>query len=156
MTITRALVAVGVAALVTWILAGFVGVELSFAAAWGILAGIIVLAMHVVLPADPRVDAPHLENARQRRGTDIARMAWSINPRTGKAGALLTGRVRRVLAHRLARRGLDTDNPDQHQQIDALIGAGVWAGLVERGTTTQDIERALDAIARLSPNKEKQ
>lgn len=155
MTYVRILVACGVAGVVMWLLVAFFHMALSFAAAWSILAGLVILALQLVLPEDPRSDAPRIEMGPQRRGTDIARMAWSINPRTGAAGALLTGRVRRVLAHRLARVGLDTENPDQRAQIEALVGAGVWDRLVQRGTTQKDIERALDAIARLSPNKEK-
>lgn len=155
MTYRRGLFALATAVSVGLILFWFVGVELSFAVAWGILGGIIVLSSQVILPEEPRTDAPDIEVGPERRSSDIARMAWSINSRTGMAGALITGRVRRVLAHRLQRVGLKTENPHQRAQIDALVGAGIWERLNGRGTTGADIERALEAIARLSPTKEK-
>ena len=88
-------------------------------------------------------------------------MAWSLNPSTGMAGELITRRVRAILSHRLQRHGLDVTDPAHAGRIDALAGSGVWERLVERGTTRRDLERALDAIDRLSPtspssNKEKQ
>lgn len=155
MTRKRVLFSVATAVSIVLVLIGFVGVELSFAIAWGVLGGIVALSSQVILPDEPWEDAPDIDARPERRSSDIARMAWSINSRTGMAGALITGRVRRVLAHRLQRVGLDTENPDQRAQIDALIGGDVWARLVGRGTTRADIERALEAIARLSPTTEK-
>lgn len=151
----RSLFALVTAVSVALILFWFVGVELSFAAAWGILSGVVALSSQLIMPDEPRADAPAIEVGPERRGTEIARMAWSINTRTGMAGALITARVRRVLAHRLKRLGFDVENPDHRTQIDALVGRGVWDRLVGRDTNRTDIERALEAIARLSPTKEK-
>lgn len=155
MKYTRLVVAIVIAVGTSIILTAFIGVELAFAVAWGGLAGILVLGTQLVMPEDPRASAPLVEVRPERRGTDIARMAWSINPRTGMAGALLTGRVRRVLAHRLSRIGIDVEDPEQRAQIDAIVGSDVWDRLIGRGTTRTDIERALEVVARLSPTKEK-
>lgn len=151
----RILLAVGTAVIVALVTFSFIGVEFSFAVAWGILAGILALSSRVALPDEPRAGAPDIEVGPARRGSEIARMAWSINSRTGLAGALITGRTRRLLAHRLKRIGLDIDDPHQRAEIDALIGGGLWDRLKGRDTTRTDIERALEATERLSPIKEK-
>lgn len=132
------------------------GVETAFAVAWGLLAGLIVIASTVVVAADPRDDAPDIPVGPERRGTAISRMAWSLNPRTGQAGELIRRRVRAVLAHRLERHGLDIDDPAHRARIDDLIGPRTWDSLTASGTTADDIVRALDAADRLAPPKEKQ
>lgn len=151
----RILLAVATAVIVALILFSVIGVELSFAVAWGIFGGVVALGSRIILPDDPRAGAPDIEVGPARRGSEIARMAWSINSRTGAAGALITRRARRLLAHRLERIGLDIENPHQRAAIDALIGSGVWDRLAGRDPTRPDIERALEAAARLSPTKEK-
>lgn len=155
MTLGRILAALGTATGVSLLLAFAVGVEPVFAIAWGILVGILVLATQLAIPDEPRVDSPEIPAGPERRGTAISRMAWSLNPRTGMAGELITRRVRGTLSHRLKRYGLDTENPHHRGQIDERIGDEIWARLTGPGTTRNDIERALDAIDGLSPNKEK-
>lgn len=156
MTRGRTTAAVVVAIVVAALLWLVVGVEEVFAMAWGVLAGVVVLCFQLVIPDDARTDAVVLPSGPEKRGTAVARMAWSINPRTGAAGDIITRRVRGILRHRLLRRGLDTEDPADRAQIDALIGAGLWDRLTGQGTHRTDIERALDAIDRLSPTKEKQ
>lgn len=148
---SRIIVAVAAAA-VTAIVFAAIGVELSFSIAWGILAGILVLCTPLAMPEDPRMDAPEIKAEPDRRGTEISRMAWSLNPSTGMAGELTTRRVRAILAHRLQRHGLDVTNPEHARRIAALAGAGVWERLVGHGTTRQELDHALDAIDRLSPS----
>lgn len=149
---TRARVIISLVAAACAMLAfSLLGVELAFAIAWAVLVGILVLCTQLVMPDDPRADAPEIAPESDRRGTEISRMAWSLNPSTGMAGELITRRVRAILAHRLQRHGLDVTDPADMGRIDALAGSGVWARLVGRGTTRSDLERALEAIDRLSP-----
>ncbi|WP_194419874.1 hypothetical protein [Microbacterium abyssi] len=156
MTRARIIATFVVATVVGLLLVFAVGVEPTFAIAWGVLAGVFVLCAQLVIPDDPRGDAPDIPAGPERRGTAIARMAWSLNPRTGEAGELITRRVRAILRHRLLRAGLDTDTPADRPQIDALLGADLWARMTAPGTKRQDIEQALEAIHRLSPSKENQ
>ena len=156
MTRGRIIAAVVVAAIVTLVLLFGLSVEPAFAFGWAVLAGVLVLCAQIVVPDDPRLDAPDIPAGSERRGTAIARMAWSLNPRTGVAGELITRRVRGILRHRLMRHGLDPDHDEDRAQIDALVGSDLWRSLAERGTHRKDIERALEAIDRLSPSKEKQ
>jgi hypothetical protein len=131
-------------------------VETGFAVAWGVLAGVLWLCAGIVIPEDPQADAPDIPAGPERRGTAIARMAWSLNARTGEAGELISRRVRSILRHRLLRHGLDIDDPAHRAAVDAKIGAGLWDRLTGSDTRRADIEQALTAIDRLSPSKEKQ
>lgn len=147
---SRIIVAIAVAVATALVFAS-IGVEVSFSIAWGVLAGILVLCTQLVMPEDPRMDAPEIKAEPDRRGTEISRMAWSLNPSTGMAGELITRRVRSILAHRLQRHGLDVTKPEHAERIAAIAGAGVWERLVGHGTTRQELDNALDAIDRLSP-----
>src|SRR5690606_37907609 len=113
-------------------------VQPVFAMAWAVLAGVLVLCAQVAGPDVPRSDAPDLSVDRERRGTDVARMGWSLNARTGEAGALITRRVRSTLRLRLKRWGLDAENPADLPRIDVLLGPGLWARLNGPGTTVED------------------
>ncbi|MGM7696497.1 hypothetical protein [Microbacterium sp. A84] len=155
MTRPRIIAALAVTVGVALVLFLGVGVELAFTIAWAVLAGILTLLSQLVLPDDPRADAPEIPAGPERRGTAIAQMAWSLNPSSGAAGELITRRVRHTLRRRLLRHGLDTENREHRDQIDALVGITVWDRLVAPGTKRQDLERALDSIDRLSPTKEK-
>ena len=152
----RTITAAAVTLIVTLALLFAVRVEPAFAVAWGVLAGVLWLCAGIVIPEDPRADAPDIPAGPERRGTAIARMAWSLNARTGEAGQLITRRVRSILHHRLLRRGIDTDDPAQRAAVDAEIGEGLWAALTGSDTRRAHIEQALAAIDRLSPSKEKQ
>jgi len=131
------------------------GVELPFAIGWALAGGAVALLPQLALPVDPSADAPHVPEDRDRRATEISRMAWALNPRTGLAGERVTRRVRSILRHRLQRVGLDPDDPADRVRCDAVLGSGVWDGITRQNTSIADLERALDAIDRLSPTKEK-
>ncbi|MGP6171754.1 hypothetical protein ACTU6V_11155 [Microbacterium sp. A204] len=156
MTRGRIIAAIAVAAGAALILLFGLRVEPVFAFSWAAIAGVIVVSTQLVIPEDARVDAPDIPIRREQRGTDVSRMAWSLNPRTGEAGELATRRVRGVLGRRLLRSGLSIDEPMHRAQINALIGDGLWDRLSGPGTKIQDVERALTVIDSLAANKEEQ
>lgn len=156
MTRGRIVAAIVVAGGVVLILLLGLRVEPAFSASWAVVAGVIVISAQLAIPEDPRVDAPDIPLRREQRGTDVSRMAWSLNPRTGEAGELATRRVRGVLRRRLRVRGLEVDEASHRAPIDALIGDGLWDRLSGPGTKIQDIERALTVIDSLAEHKEKQ
>lgn len=149
----RTVVVVGVA-VVASLLLWAIGVEPVFAVGWGLAGGAVSMLMLLTLPAEPDADAPQIPAEPDRRATEISRMAWALNPRTGLAGERITRRVRAVLRHRLQRIGLDPDAPADRSRCDARIGPELWSRLTGQNTSIADIERALDAIDRLSPTKE--
>lgn len=148
MTLGRVLWAAGLT-VAGFFLASVLGVEPFFAAAWGLLVGIVSIAASVVLPEDPRADAPDTELPERRTGSEVSRLAWAINPRTGEAGQLVLRRVTAVLRRRLLAHGVDVDDPAQRERVTALIGEDVWERLGRPRAGRADIERALEAARRL-------
>ncbi|WP_431806303.1 hypothetical protein [Microbacterium paraoxydans] len=131
----------------------FAGVPLAFAVSWAIVAAAVTLALRGVLVDDP-VGWPPERPSRETRGSDVSRLAWAINARSGVAGTVLVRRVQSVLRRRLAHRGLDLDEPADHARIDALLGPGIRDGLSHREVLRDDIERALDALDQIPADTE--
>lgn len=148
MTLSRVLWAIGMT-VGAFLLTSALGVEMLFAAAWSLLAGIIIIAASVVLPEDPRADAPDDELPERRTGSEVSRLAWAINPRTGEAGQLVLRRVSAVLRRRLRAHGVDVDDPAQRARVAECIGEDVWESLRRPRAGRADIERALEAARRL-------
>lgn len=125
-----------------WVL----GLEALFALSAGVLIGTIVIAASL---RDSEA-APELqdETTAAWRGSAVSRLAWGFNPRTDVAGEIVARRVRALLRRRLARLGIDIDDPAQTARVDAAIGDGIWDRLCTRTATRADIERALDRIER--------
>ncbi|MBN6192837.1 hypothetical protein JQN58_38825 [Aneurinibacillus sp. BA2021] len=129
------------------------GVPLAFAVSWTTVAAAVSLALRGVLVDDPVLWPPE-RPPREARGSEVSRLAWAINTRSGVAGTILVRRVQNVLRRRLAHRGLDLDDPADHAAIDALLGQGIRAGLSRREVRRDDIERALDALERIPTDTE--
>lgn len=136
------------------VLLGQVGFPMPFMAAWLILILAIALAARQVF-FDDSASWPPEKPRRDSRGSEVSRLAWGINSRTGVVGHLVVRRVQNALRRRLVHRGLDLDDPDQHARIDALLGAGVRDALHRREVQRADVERVLDAIERI-PNDTKE
>lgn len=128
-----------------------VGVPFAFALSW-----LIILLTAGVATRQDFLDEtsawPPPERERTVRSSEVSRLAWSINTRTGIAGHVVVRRAQNVLRRRLAQFGLDVDDPSQHATIDALLGAGVRDSLHRREVQAGDIEAALDAMDRLPLN----
>ena len=136
------------------ILLGQLGFPVPFVVAWMILILAIALAGRQVF-FDESASWPPDKPRRDPRGSEVSRLAWAINSRTGVVGHMVVRRVQSVLRRRLAHRGLDLDDPDHHARIDALLGDGVRDTLHGREVQRADVERVLDAIERI-PNDTKE
>lgn len=149
MTLKRILlVVVGIAAGVGIVLVlDRLGVPVAFAAAWLLLIVAVGLLSRAGLVDD--ASWPPAPPERRPRGSEVARLSWNINSRTGEAGFLIVRRVERVLRHRLARLGLDLDDPAQAPAVDELLGAGVRDTFTRAEVTRADLERVMTAIDRL-------
>ena len=139
------------AALLTVLLV--LGVPAAFAVAWTLLLLAVAAATRQVF-VDEAVVWPPEAPRPESRGSDVSRMAWAINTRTGVAGHVVVRRVQGVVRRRLAHRGLDLDDPDDHPRIDAMLGDGVRASLHARDVQRADIERVLDALDRIPTDTE--
>ena len=149
MTLRRGIVAVVVLIAATVGLMLF-GLEPVFALSGGVLAGAVVLLAALRGSEAVVEDGPREEPAPATRGSEISRLAWAFNPRTGVAGEIVSRRVRALLRRRLARRGIDPDDPAQQSRIDAILGVGLWQRLNGRQVQNIDIRNALDAADRLA------
>lgn len=155
MTLRKTLAAIGAAIAVGAVLTGL-RLPLPFAIGFALVAGAVALIAQITPGEEPGSDAPHIDVDPIARSTEISRLAWAINPSTGVAGERITRRVREVLRHRLERWGIDPDAPGDAPRRDAVLGVGLWERLTGSATSITDLTRALDAVDRLAPTKEKQ
>lgn len=152
---TRAVGAV-IATLVAGALLGVMivfGVPAPFAVAWTLILLVVAAATRQTF-VDDAVTWPPEPPRAEARGSDVSRLAWAINTRTGVAGHVVVRRVQGVVRRRLAHHGLDLDDPDDHPRIDAILGDGVRACLHAREVQRADIERVLDALDRIPTDTE--
>lgn len=139
-----------VLAAVVAILLGQVGFPPLFVVAWMIVLLAVVLAFRQDLIETGAMWPPQRPR-RDSRSSEVSRMAWAINTRTGVVGHSVVRRVQSLLRRRLAQRGLDLGDPAQHARIDALLGPDVRSALDSREVQRTDIELVLDALDRI-PN----
>jgi hypothetical protein len=148
------LLAIGaVLAAAVLVLLGSLGFPAAFALAWMVIVLAVVLVGRQSF-VDEGDSWPPERPSRAVRNSDVSRLAWAINSRTGIAGHLVVRRVQNVLRRRLAHRGLDLDDPTDLPRIDALLGDGVRAALHARDVQRTDIERVLDALDRIPADLE--
>ncbi|MDF2561514.1 MAG: hypothetical protein K0R99_2960 [Microbacterium sp.] len=144
------LLGVGAAvAAVVLALLGVLGVPMMFAVAWLLIVLTIALVSRQVFFDESAFWPPERRRSAER-GSEVSRLAWSINSRTGVAGHVVVRRVQDVLRRRLAHRGLDLDDPAQHAAVDALLGPGVRDALHKREVHAADLEKVLDAVERIA------
>lgn len=135
------------------VLLALIGLQVQFAISWGLLTGALLL-LRTISYSENSAAPPSSADAPRPRGSDVSRLAWSINARTHVAGHLITRRVSAQLHRRLAQHGLDPEDPAQQDAVHALIGAGTWERLHGPRTTRHELEIALTAIERLSAPQE--
>jgi len=146
------LLLLGVGAVVTVIVLvvlGVLGVPVAFGASWLLIVLAIVLVSRQIF-FDEGPFWPPERRRHAERGSEVSRLAWAINSRTGLAGHVVVRRVQNVLRRRLAHRGLDLDDPAQYAAIDALLGREVRDALHKREVHAADLERVLDAVERIA------
>lgn len=129
------------------------GVQREFAWGWGLLVAALALILRIRIPDDPRADAPGRPAEQSYVGSDVSRLAWSIDSRTGTVTETVTRRVRATLTRRLARIGVDVEAEDQRQQVDQHLGDGLWDRLNGRPVTVADIRDGLAAAERLAAER---
>lgn len=123
-------------------------VALVVAAAVGAWIG---LAVHA--PAGPRVDVPE---GRPGTRSDAAWIAWGLTSRGRTVGVNGADRVRSTVRARLARHGLDPDDPADRPELERRFGGPGWrflAGPDAQGTTLATIEHCLDVLDALDDER---
>ncbi|WP_217184286.1 hypothetical protein [Streptomyces sp. AC495_CC817] len=144
-----------VVAVVALALLSTLGVPFDFGLSWALVVVIAVLLARQSF-VEEETSWPPEERARQPRGSDVSRLAWSINVRSGVVGHVLIRRMERIIRRRLSIRGLDLDDPADHARIDALLGPDARRIFERREVQRSEIERVLDTLDTLpSPVEEK-
>lgn len=134
--------------------ASSLGVPALFAVAWLIvLAAIGVVSRQTLFAEDTAW--PHPEPERPYLGSEVSRLAWSVNTRSGIVGLNLVKRLGHALRHRAAAHGLDVDDPAHADRIDALFGPGIRDLLAQRVVRRDDVERVLTALESVPPTLER-
>lgn len=150
MRIVRSLAApVGIGAVVIVVLTAL-GMQPEFVVGWAGLGAAVMVAVRMVMPDDPRADAPSSVVEQDYVGSDVSRLAWAINIRTDTVNEAVTRRMRATLRRRLQRHGVDADDVQQAAAVDLLIGDGLWSRLNGRRTTVRDLRDAIAAAERLA------
>lgn len=99
-------------------------------------------------PAAPRLHPTPRPGLR----TDVAQLSWALRGRDGRVSEPGERKVRMFARRRLARFGVDLDDPADGPRVQALIGDGPYALLTRSGGPPPSlgaIERCLDALDRL-------
>lgn len=121
------------------------GVPVEFSIAWLLAAVVIGIALRQEM-FDESSSWPPEERKAPVRGSEVSRLAWSLDARSGAAGPAIVRRVERLVRRGAARHGLDLEDPDHRDEIERLFGPGVTAALASREPRREDIETVLDAV----------
>jgi len=125
------------------------GVQTEFAWGWALLAAGIALIVSIRSPDDPRIDAPGRTAEMSYVGSDVSRLGWAIDSRSGTVNEAVTRRVRATLKRRLARLGVDIEDESHRGLVETHLGEGLWTRLNARRVTVTEIRDALIAAERL-------
>lgn len=121
------------------------GIPALFATAWILAAVAIgVITRQTLFTEDTAWPPPEQEPVF--RGSEVSRLAWAVNTRSGIVGLGLVRRLNQALRHRAAAHGLDFDDPADAAGIERLFGAGIRSVLDSRAVRRSDVERVLAAL----------
>ena len=138
--------------IVLWIVVGvpvallleFLGVPLPFGIAW-----ILVFAAALLIAQQNFLDEtgpwPPPPPEQLQRGSDVSRLAWAVDTRTGIVGMSLRRRVLALADRRLREHGLTADDADA-DAVDAILGPGAHAALSAKELRVPALERLLRAL----------
>lgn len=126
------------------LLLSLLGVPLPFGIAWILaFAAALLIAQQSFLDESGPWPPPPPEHSR--RGSDVSRLAWAVDTRTGVVGMSLRRRVTALADRRLREHGLSVQVADA-DAVDAILGPGAHAALVAAEMRRPDLERLLRAL----------
>lgn len=126
------------------LLLSFLGVPLPFGIAWILaFAAALLIAQQSFLDESGPWPPPPPEQFQ--RGSDVSRLAWAVDARTGVVGISLRRRVTALADRRLREHGLTAQDADA-DAVDTILGPGSRAVLVAAEMRRPDLERLLRAL----------
>lgn len=140
------------AAALGW-MAGLAAVTSAFVGVAAV-AGVLVLTRFDVRP-DPGFDRKRHDRRHGARG-EVQELAWAMVARDGRASERMLRRVRELSRSRLARHGLDIDEPADAPAIEELVGTRAFRTLTRSGSPhpkMSEITQAVDALDRIGTTR---
>ncbi|MBS1906539.1 MAG: hypothetical protein JST33_08225 [Actinobacteria bacterium] len=126
------------------LLLDFLGVPLPFGIAWILVfAAALLIAQQSFLDESGPWPPPPPEQVQ--RGSDVSRLAWAVDSRTGEVGPTLRRRVSALADRRLQQHGLSPGQAGA-ADVDAILGPGAHAALHGARMRTSDLARILRAL----------
>lgn len=122
------------------------------ALAAGTLTAVLV---RVDAAGEPR-PARHVPESRDGSRGEVQDLAWSMAGRDGRAGERALRHLRRAAARRLARHGLDLEDPEDAAAVADLVGARAHATLTRRQhplPSVPDLVHTVDVLERLGATR---
>lgn len=128
--------------LVLWSL----GVPMEFAVSWVLLAIAFVLAIGW-RKTGPVLTWPPAKPTKEQRLSEVARMAWTIDHKSGDVSRAMVMRVERIVRSEAARRNNVSYGSVTKDEIDEVLGGNVYDPLDDAVNGRRDFRRAdLDRI----------
>ncbi len=131
-----------------------VGLPVLFALSWLLLAVAIGVITRQAVFDDATAWPPPAPDPAPR-GSEVSRLAWAINTRSGVVGQGMVRRLDAALRQRARGHGLDVDDPGHAAALEALFGPGIRTVLHGRAVHRRDVERVLVALESLPPTQER-
>lgn len=138
--------------IVPWVLLGvpvvlllaLLGVPLPFGIAWILVfaAAVLIARLSYVDESEPWPPAP---NRPPHRGSDVSRLAWTVDTRAGVVGGSFRRRIRALADRRLREHGVLPEHADA-ATVDAILGPGAHAALAAPPLRLGELERLLQAL----------
>ena len=133
------------------------GMKVDSALVLGLAAATLTAVLQRVdLLAEPR-PADHVHEVRAGARGEVLDLAWTMVGRDGRVRERTLRRLRESAARRVARHGLDLNDPDDAAASTALLGARAHATLTHRGhpqPTIGDLTHTLGVLERLGATRD--
>lgn len=131
----------------------FLGIATPFAVG----AGVLILAAGVAWTGFAGGEGPEFVRPRSepRPGTrsDLMQLAWSLRSRDGRISDTGAKRLRAFARGRLARAGVDIDDPADAGVARTLLGEDAWATLIGGDRPgLRAVEHCLDSLEHVAPH----
>lgn len=129
-----------------------VGVEATSAVVVGVVAALVVLAAERIGAGPDVAPDPVPTSPREGARGEVQDLVWAMVGRDGRIGERPMRTLRRAAAARLARHGVELDDPADDAVVRALVGPRAHRTLrrtVAPLPSVADVRHTLDALERL-------
>lgn len=134
-----------IATIIVFVASWSFGFSALYSAGLAVVVFGVLLALAGVKPVD-ELTWPPIRPEEAVAQSEVSRMAWSVQLDAGTVGGSALSRVRQMMERTVEVEGLDPQNPDHRQRIDAIFGAGVWDESQQRRISLQLMDHLLNVM----------